>query len=118
MHCFCTYYGAEHFASNFDFALWRKDLPKFNLFAPHPQKRLDNSSATTYNGARYPKKNSRRTTTGAPAPKISRSQAFFQEIFGDCVPRGTSESWHDFCLRKMFSKNNIKRLPKLLNQSQ
>ena len=41
MHCFCTYYGAEHFASNFDFALWRKDLPKFNLFAPHPQKRLD-----------------------------------------------------------------------------
>ena len=64
------------------------------------------------------KKNRRRTTTGAPAPKISRSQAFFQEIFGDCVPRGTSESWHDFCLRKMFSKNSIERLPKLLNQSQ
>ena len=48
--------------------------------------------------------------------KISRSQAFFQEIFGESVPRGTSQSWHDSCLRKMFSKNNIKRLPKLSNQ--
>jgi hypothetical protein len=64
------------------------------------------------------KKNRRRTTTGAPAPKISRSQAFFQEIFGESVPRGTSQSWHDFCLRKMFSKNNIKRPPKLSNQLQ
>jgi len=37
--------------------------------------------------------------TGAPAPKISRSQAFFQEIFGESVSRETLKSWHDFFLK-------------------
>ena len=62
-----------------------KDHSNCKKFCPHPQKRLDNSSTTTYNGARYLWENSRSTTTGAGAPKISMSQ----EIFGGRVPRGT-----------------------------
>jgi len=44
------------------------------------KKRLDNYRNRTYTGARYTKKSRRRTTTGAPAPKFSESQAFFRKF--------------------------------------
>ena len=47
-----------------------KDHSNCKKFCPHPQKRLDNSSTTTYNGAGYLWENRHRTTTGAPAPKF------------------------------------------------
>lgn len=91
MHCFCTYYGAGNLLSFFDFALWRigaKDLPKFNLFCPHPQKRLDNYRFCTYNGAGYTVAFPLRFRTGAPAPKIWESQGLF-EFFSNPVSRET-----------------------------
>jgi hypothetical protein len=84
MHCFCTYYGAEHFASNFDFALWRKDLPKFNLFAPHPQKRLDNHRFCTYFGARSTSVSHIAFALAPPRRKIRKVKhyfRFFQRVF-------------------------------------
>jgi len=50
------------------------DLEKF---APYPKKRLDNCQLCTHTGASDTNEHRRRTTTGAPAPKISMCQGVF-----------------------------------------
>jgi len=64
---------------------WARGLPRrlhiLKKFCPIVKKRLDNYRNRTYTGARYTKESRRRTTTGAPAPKFSESQAFFRKFW-------------------------------------
>jgi len=84
--------------------IWRrraKDLLNAKNFCPLLQKRLDKCSSSYYYGARYPKENRRRTTTGAHAPNFSKSQHFFGEWARAGIFILVMGCWHDFCQREM-----------------